>query len=134
MTGDAAIAGVLGLGLGWWWADATAAGLISFSILKDGISSLRAATAELVDGAPRDLEKDVVAKEARDLKAELRRRFPKSEVRLRETGRVIHAEVASSPSGAIPPLHEIWPGDKDRAWRFAQLSFAPPAEKDGGKP
>jgi divalent metal cation (Fe/Co/Zn/Cd) transporter len=50
MTGLAAIAGVIGIGFGLWWADAAAAGLISFGILNDGISGLRASTAELVDG------------------------------------------------------------------------------------
>src|SRR4028119_1861543 len=34
MTGIAAIAGVTGIGLGYWWADAAAAGLISFGILN----------------------------------------------------------------------------------------------------
>jgi divalent metal cation (Fe/Co/Zn/Cd) transporter len=129
MSGLAGIAGVIGIGLGFWWADAAAAGLISFSILKDGLTSLRAATAELVDGAPRALDGDVIADEARDLKGELRRRFPNADVRLRETGRVIHAEVAASTPRTIPRLEEIWPGEPDRAWRFAQLSFVPSAEK-----
>jgi divalent metal cation (Fe/Co/Zn/Cd) transporter len=129
MSGLAGMAGVIGIGLGFWWADAAAAGLISFSILKDGISSLRAATAELADGAPRDLEKDVVAQEARALKKVLTQRFSGVDVRLRETGRVIHAEIAGSPPKTIPPLPELWPGDQDRAWRLAQLSFVPPAKK-----
>jgi cation diffusion facilitator family transporter len=125
MTGIAAIAGVTGIGFGYWWADAAAAGLISFGILKDGITELRAATAELVDGAPRALERDVVSDEAKHLKSELAQRFPGGSVRLRETGRVIHAEVASAPPKTIPPLEEMWPGEPDRAWRFAQLSFVP---------
>jgi cation diffusion facilitator family transporter len=125
MTGLAAIAGVLGIGFGYWWMDAAAAGLISFGILKDGTTALRAATAELVDGAPRALEKDVVSDEAKQLKSELARRFPGGSVRLRETGRVIHAEVASVAPKTVPPLEELWPGEADRAWRFAQLSFVP---------
>ena len=129
MSGLAGIAGVIGIGLGYWWADAAAAGLISFSILKDGVTSLRAATAELADGAPRALERDVVAKEASDLQVALVRRFAGAEVRLRETGRVIHAEVAASAPATVPPLPELWPGDPDRAWRLAQLSFVPPADK-----
>jgi len=127
MTGVAAIAGVIGIGFGLWWADAAAAGLISFGILKDGITELRSATAELVDGAPRDLAKDVVSAEAKLLKQELSKRFPGAMVRLRETGRVIHAEVAATPPRTIPPLEEIWPGEADRAWRFEQLSFVPVA-------
>ena len=133
MTGIAAMAGVLGIGFGYWWADAAAAGLISFGILKDGIRELRAATAELVDGAPRALEKDVVSEEAKHLKSELVRRFPGGSVRLRETGRVIHAEIGSVAPKTVPPLEEIWPGEADRAWRFAQLSFVPDENAPKGK-
>jgi cation diffusion facilitator family transporter len=129
MTGLAAIGGVIGIGFGWWWADAAAAGLISFGILHDGISSVRASTAELVDGAPRKLEKDEVAEEAEQLKGELERLFPGCEVRLRETGRVIRAQVTGRPPDLPIDLETIWPGEPDRSWRLAQLSFVPPSAK-----
>jgi cation diffusion facilitator family transporter len=129
MTGLAAIGGVIGIGFGLWWADAAAAGLISFGILHDGISELRASTAELVDGAPRKLEKDEVAEEAERLKGELERLFPGSEVRLRETGRVIRAQVTGRPPDLPIDLETIWPGAPDRSWRLAQLSFVPSGAK-----
>jgi cation diffusion facilitator family transporter len=130
MTGVAAIGGVIGIGFGLWWADAAAAGLISFGILKDGITGVRAATAELIDGAPRKLDKDEVSDEAQALKDELERLFPGARVRLRETGRVNHAQVTARPPALPIDLPAIWPGDKDRAWRFAQLAFVPSAEAD----
>jgi divalent metal cation (Fe/Co/Zn/Cd) transporter len=126
MTGLAAIAGVIGIGFGLWWADAAAAGLISFGILHDGIAGLRASSAELVDGAPRKLEKDEVAEEAQQLKDELERLFPGTKVRLRETGRVIRAQVTGRPPELPIDLGSIWPGDPARSWRLAQLSFVPP--------
>ena len=126
MTGLAAIAGVIGIGFGYWWADAAAAGFISFGILHDGIAQLRAATAELVDGAPRKLEKDEIAEEAQLLKDELERTFPGSKVRLRETGRFICAEVVARPPPLPLDLDTLWPGDKKRSWRFGNLSFEPP--------
>ncbi|HEX8643031.1 MAG TPA: cation transporter [Allosphingosinicella sp.] len=129
MTGLAAIAGVIGIGLGFWWADAAAAGFISFGILHDGISELRASTAELVDGAPRKLEEDVVAPEAKALRRVLELHFPDSEVRLRETGRLIRAQVACAAPTEKVDLDALWPGDPDRSWRFAQLSFVPPGEE-----
>jgi divalent metal cation (Fe/Co/Zn/Cd) transporter len=125
MTGIAAIAGVLGIGFGYWWADAAAAGLISIGIIKDGVTELRAATAELADGAPRALDSDEISEEAKRLKSELAKRFGGAAVRLRETGRVIQAEVAAPAPKALPDLADIWPGEADRAWRFAQLSFVP---------
>jgi cation diffusion facilitator family transporter len=130
MTGLAAIAGVVGIGFGLWWADAAAAGLISFGILKDGIRELRASTAELVDGVPRKLEKDEVSDEAQALQDELERLFPSAKVRLRETGRVIHAQVSARPPNLPLDLMTIWPGREDRAWRFAQLAFVPSEEAD----
>ncbi|HLL59565.1 MAG TPA: cation diffusion facilitator family transporter [Allosphingosinicella sp.] len=126
MTGFAAIGGVIGIGFGLWWADALAAGLISLGILRDGITELRASTAELVDGAPRKLEKDEIADEAEQLRDELERLFPGAEVRLRETGRVIRAQVTARPPDLPVDLQALWPGDPDRSWRLAQLSFAAP--------
>ena len=131
MTGLAAIVGVIGIGFGLWWADAAAAGLISFGILKDGISGLRASTSELVDGTPRKLEKDEISEEAQLLKDELERLFPGARVRLRETGRVIRAQVAARPPDLPLDLEALWPGSSDRSWRLAQLSFVPPT---GGFP
>ena len=125
-TGAAGIAGIIGLGLGWWWADAAAAGLISIGIIVDGWRALKVATIELVDGFPRSLSSSRADPESKQLMTELERRFPDSEVRLRETGRYIRAEVC----GAHPPaedldLAEIWPGKPERSWRLAELSFTP---------
>ena len=125
MTGLAGIAGIVGIGFGLWWADAAAAGFIAFSILHDGIRALRVSTAELIDGVPRELGEKYIAKDAKALIGELARLWPGSEIRLRESGRYILAEI----EGAVPDrpivLDEIWPGDPKRSWRLAQLSFVP---------
>lgn len=131
MTGAAGIAGVIGLGVGWWWADAAAAAFISVSIIKDGYDSLRSSTAELIDGAPRALDACEIAEDAHALKAALAERFPGATIRLRETGRVMRAEVhgETAPDGVADP-GDYWPGDADRQWRLGQLGFAPGAKKD----
>src|SRR3954452_24823122 len=49
MTAGAAIAGVVGIALGWWWADSAAAALISLDIVRDGASSSWAAIRELMN-------------------------------------------------------------------------------------
>jgi cobalt-zinc-cadmium efflux system protein len=130
MTGIAGIGGVIGIGLGWWWADALAAGLIALDILNDGIRGLRSAVAELVDGAPRALDSCGVAEEANALHAALQDRFPGAEVRLRETGRVIGAQIVGDvpPEPALDPA-ECWPGDPERAWRLDHISFVPPEQR-----
>lgn len=126
MTGLAGMVGVLGIGLGYWWADAAAAGLISVSILHDGINALRSSTAELIDGAPRQLESDKVAEDAEALQRALEQRYPGAEVRLRESGRYIQAQVCGVEPEKEVDLKEIWPGEEERSWRFVQLSFVPP--------
>lgn len=56
MTAGAAIVGVLGIGIGWWWADATAALFISASILRDGVTQVRNAVRGLTDGRARTFD------------------------------------------------------------------------------
>ncbi len=124
-TGLAGVGGILGLAYGLWWADALAAGLISLSILTDGLKALRIATAELVDGVPRRLGHVDPDPEAEALTAALRARYPGCHVCLRETGRYIHAVVSGVEPESPLDLKALWPGDPARAWRFAQLGFVP---------
>ena len=56
MTAVVAITGVLGIGLGWWWADAVAAAFISIDILKDGLAQTRDAVTGLMNRAPTTLD------------------------------------------------------------------------------
>ncbi len=49
MTAAGAIVGIIGIGLGLWWADAVAALFISGSILHDGASNMRVAVSALMD-------------------------------------------------------------------------------------
>jgi len=133
MTGLAGIAGIVGIGLGYWWADSVAAGLISFSILYDGITALRIAVAELADGAPRELGSAKLEEEAGALKARLLELYPGADVRLRDSGRFILAQVNGVASPESMDLDALWPGRPERSWRFAQLSFAPPESGDGAE-
>ena len=51
-TGLATIVGVLGIGMGLWWADAVAALVVSVSIVRDGWSNVRGAIEGLADARP----------------------------------------------------------------------------------
>lgn len=130
MTGLAGIAGIVGIGLGFWWADAVAAGIISLSILHDGVTSLRIAVAELADGAPRELGSAELEEEAGALRARLLELYPGADVRLRDSGRFILAQVGGVASPDRVDLDALWPGKPERSWRFAQLSFVPPSAED----
>lgn len=57
MTGLAGVGGVLGIGMGWWWADAVAALVISGSVLHDGVSNLKGAMRDLHDARPEAVER-----------------------------------------------------------------------------
>lgn len=125
-TGVAGIAGIVGIGLGYWWADAAAAAFISASIISDGWTALKVATIELIDGVPRALGGSGPDPETRQLQQALEARFPDGKVRLRETGRYIRGEVLEThPPDEDIDLAELWPGDPERSWRFTQLTFAP---------
>jgi divalent metal cation (Fe/Co/Zn/Cd) transporter len=124
-TGLAGIAGITGVAFGYWWADAVAAAVISFSILRDGMTSLRVATAELVDGTPRALGRNEISEDAKDLIASLEARYPGSSVRLRETGRYIRAEVLGALPDEEPRLEDLWSGKPQLSWRLVQVSFSP---------
>ncbi|MGW8593430.1 cation diffusion facilitator family transporter [Dietzia sp. NPDC055877] len=51
-TGIATIVGVLGIGMGLWWADAVAALVVSVSILRDGWANVSGAIQGLADARP----------------------------------------------------------------------------------
>ncbi len=95
MTAAAAIFGVLGIGLGWWWADAVAAGVIGLDVLHDGYRNVRRAMDDLMDHRPAD----VVTGEPLGLERiveERLGRWPQVEqvnVRLREEGYLVAGEV-----------------------------------------
>lgn len=55
MTSAAAIIGILGIGLGFWWADAVAASVIALDVLKDGVTHVRKAMLELMDQRPTEV-------------------------------------------------------------------------------
>jgi cation diffusion facilitator family transporter len=52
LTGCAAMLGVVGIGLGLWWADSVAASIISLDIVRDGGKNLRVAIDDLMDKEP----------------------------------------------------------------------------------
>lgn len=106
MTGTAAGAGVIGIGLGFWWADAAAAGLISLSVLKDGWSNTKAVVQDLMDRTPEKVDRsgpDEVPDQVRDAV----KRLPwvrDAEVRMREAGHVYCGDVYVVPVDDAEPL------------------------------
>ena len=109
MTAAGTIVGVLGIGVGLWWADAGAALLISLSIVRDGWTNLQHATTALMDqrartyddSEPHPLTRQVdVALAGLDWVAD-------SRSRVRDQGHVFHVESFVRPAGAAPTLDQL---------------------------
>lgn len=95
MTAFAAMAGILGVGLGYWWADPLAALFISFSVIKDGYKNLKNAINDLMDRRPVKIDK----KEQDELVEEIQKFVTswdwveQARVRFREHGQVYFGEI-----------------------------------------
>ncbi|KFB09742.1 cation diffusion facilitator family transporter [Nitratireductor basaltis] len=128
-TGAAGIVGIIGIGLGYWWADAAAAGLISFSILNDGLRNLRTAFAELMDGAPRKIDAAEISETARKIQSRLKKRNPGHRIQIRQTGRYIRAVIVPDAQEAISRENAEALADKD-AWQLTEVSRAVSSSAD----
>jgi divalent metal cation (Fe/Co/Zn/Cd) transporter len=124
-TGIAGFVGIAMLGFGLWWADSVAAIIIAGSIILDGWRALKIATSELVDGIPYELGEGKLAKDAAGIEKALRKAFPGAEIKLRETGRYIRAEVV----GATPPkdfsIETLGIEGLECRWRLDSVAFRP---------
>ncbi|MFC8192615.1 cation diffusion facilitator family transporter [Cellulomonas sp. NPDC057328] len=110
MTAVAGIVGVLGIGVGLWWADSAAALVISSSILKDGVTNVRTAVRALMDARATTVDgSDVhplVGRVEEHLAAVPWVR--EGGVRLRDEGHVFHAECFVVPrDGTTPSLQAL---------------------------
>ncbi|MCY1072209.1 cation transporter [Nannocystis sp. RBIL2] len=128
MTGAAGMLGVIGIGLGYWWADAVAACAIAIDITHDGGRNLLAAFGDLMDRRPRD-----VACRSDDplpdrLAAELAA-LPwvrRTSVRLREHGHVLIGEVYVVPVDESAPLQrtvQVHSVARELDWRLTDLTI-----------
>lgn len=122
-TAVAGMLGVLGIGLGFWWADSAAALFISLSITRDGWARLRTAVAELADGAPRSLKDQSIADDAQEVAQRLRSVYPRAHIRIREVGRYMVAEVVGEGAHQATEIDLMAPSK--RKWRLAQISYVP---------
>lgn len=131
MTAGAAFLGVVGIGLGLWWADAVAAGIISLDIAKDGQKHLRAALGDLMDRAPRtlDYKHHVELPERIRQTVEALDWVERAQVRVREDGHVFFADVELVPRpGTKDLVHRLTRTARDLKrldWRLHEVLLVP---------
>lgn len=129
-TATAAMAGVLGVGIGWWWADAVAAGVISLSIVHDGLRNLRAVITDLIDESPRAVGDESFDPVPRKLLRHLES-YPwvrEARVRLREEGHIYAGEgyvVVSEAKDLVAKLAKATEECRALHWRLQDLVLVP---------
>lgn len=109
MTAAAAILGILGIGMGLWWADSVAAIAISGSILKDGISQVRGSFADLLDTEARTFDDSETHPVIDEVLAATRAApwVAQGGCRVRDEGHVFHAEVFTVPVGPSVTVEQV---------------------------
>jgi cation diffusion facilitator family transporter len=135
MTASAAIVGVLGIGLGLWWADAVAAMVIGADIIRDGLRNVRAAVSDLMDARPRRHD----SREFHPVVAAIQRRLDDTDwitagaVRLREEGHVLAGEIQVVPASGdvdVDRLIDLTAELRELDWKLCDLVVVPVDEID----
>lgn len=144
MTAAAAMAGVLGIAVGWWWADSVAALAISADVIHDGLKYVRLAVGDLMDRAPRTVDGRQRDPLPARLATELRGLswVADAEVRFREDGHVFVGEaflVPNSPGDPVPRVREVLKVGQGLDWRIQDLTVqigdpTQPDSEDAGAP
>ncbi|RPF26697.1 cation diffusion facilitator family transporter [Georgenia muralis] len=109
MTAVGGIAGVVGIGLGLWWADAVAALFISGSILRDGVRNMRVAVSAIMDARAETYDGEGPHPLVRRIDAALGALpwVDKARSRVRDEGHVFHVEAFVVPVDGAPDLTEL---------------------------
>lgn len=128
MTGVAAILGITGLALGWWWADAVTAAIIAIEVLHDGWANLKQVIADLMDEVPTKAHENECADWAERLLARVRQLdwVREADVRLREEGHIFTGEVYVVPrttDGLLRRNAELQRLARELDWRFHDLAL-----------
>jgi cation diffusion facilitator family transporter len=129
MTAGGTIVGVLGIGIGWWWADAVAASAIAVSIVRDGWRNLRYAAGALMDRRARthdDRAPDPLVFEVDEVLRALDW-VAESRSRVRDQGHVFHVEAFVRPHGdaGVEQVEEAVRVLRDLDWKINDVVVMP---------
>lgn len=129
MMGSATIVGILGIGLGWWWADAAVAGILSVDIATDGFTHLKQAVFDLMNQVPKTVshqKEDPVLKQLERYFAELDW-VADVRIRLREEGHIFYGEafiITKDTSNILDKLKVTTAQALRLDWRLKDLVLA----------
>lgn len=132
-SATAAMIGIAGVGLGFWWTDALAAVLISMEIIRSGWSELRTSLGDIADRRPLKL----LSKEDEPLPEMLAQSLRRHNwvqdvvVRIRERGREFTAEahvVPANDDALVDRISEASANPRAIDPRLAELTISPVRE------
>ena len=138
LTAAAAMVGVIGVGAGWWWMDAAAAGVIALDVLWDGIRNTRGAVADLMDQRPVTVSRGEHDPVIRRLKEHFDTLpwVARTQLRLREQGELLVGEVFLVPHdpdapGLLRAAADAVRDAKRLDWKLYELTVVlePPGER-----
>lgn len=129
-TALGAILGILGIGIGWWWADAVAALAIASTVVHDGVTQIRNATRGLMDGRARRFDDSAPHPLIREVERLVASQAWVADcgVRIRDEGHLFHTEIFFVPRGPMPPvseLHRLRRAVDDLDWKLHDVVIAP---------
>ncbi|MDY0908858.1 cation diffusion facilitator family transporter [Microbacterium sp. CFBP9034] len=132
-TTVAAIVGVLGIGIGWWWLDGAAALFISLGIMWDGYRNSRSAILDLIDQRARSHDDKEVHPLAGQVVAALDRQpwVRESAVRIRDMGQVFHVEAFVVPHRRTVSVEQLEAARRALSeidWKMQDVAVIPVAE------
>lgn len=130
MTAGAAILGIIGIFLGFWWADGVAALFISLSIVKDGWTSTKAAVGTLMDKRPHLVDDSAADPLPARIETEVKKLswVKDARVRMREEGHVFYGDIVVVPGDDTDLTAKIEAAEKDLMkldWRLYDLTIMP---------
>lgn len=131
LTAVAAMGGIIGIGLGLWWADAVAAIAISLDILWDGQKYLRGAVADLMDDEPKTPDESQRLPLVDQLRSEVAAVpwIREAAVRMRENGHLVSGDVWVVPTrddaGLAARCEALGRRLTELDWRVLSMVVAP---------
>lgn len=109
LTASGAMAGVLGIGFGLWWADSVVAILIGASVINDGVQNVRAAMRGLLDARVQTYDESEPHPLLHSAVSALGALpwVSKAGVRMRDEGHVFHTEAFVVPRGETVTMEQV---------------------------